>query len=460
MKTQYYILLLLSLSICPALSAQVDQIRILYFNDAHEPDMVATEGGYLGGVARMKTVVDSIRQSAPDALLLFGGDLGGGTLAGKLYRGSVMVDFLSDIGVDYANYGQHDFDYGIDNTLALTHRARFTWISSNTMTREGGTISGSVPFAIHRIGDLNIGIMGLVDKVNTSSPRSGITQRDIMDCARDAVGHLSGADYIIALTQMNSELNEQLLRECPQIDLILGEETSQYITNVHFVGDKMIVDGCGNMGHLVEVTLCSKGGSHALSVHPISPSVRPDECLESRVRAIDEEIESRLGVRLTTLPQDRICTRRRTGELVAKAFREHYGTDIALVQSGGIRADLRSGDITLRDVYSILPYENRVIPVRLPGHSVRRLLEKAIIDGDDVALSGVEIDRSDQDPIIRVNGAPLEEDKEYTIALSEYVLSGGGGFDKIADSSYLLPLDRADTDSDILIRYLSSHSAE
>lgn len=173
MKNQYYILLLLSLSICPVLSAQVDQIRILYFNDAHEPDMVSTEGGLLGGVSRMKSVVDSIRQSSPDALLLFGGDLGGGTLAGKLYRGSIMVDFLSEIGVNYANYGQHDFDYGLDNTQALTHRARFTWISSNTMTREGGTISGSVPFAIHRIGDLSIGIMGLVDKVNTSSPRSG-----------------------------------------------------------------------------------------------------------------------------------------------------------------------------------------------------------------------------------------------------------------------------------------------
>lgn len=460
MKIHYYILLLFSLSICTVLSAQEDQVRILYFNDAHEPDMVSTEGGLLGGVARMKSVVDSIRQSSPDAFLLFGGDLGGGTLAGKLYRGTVMVDFLGDIGVDYANYGQHDFDYGLDNTQALTRRSKFTWISSNTLTTEGSPIDGSVPFVIHKIGSTSIGIIGLVDKVDTSSPRSGITQRDIMDCAKSAIGHLSGVDYIIAITQMNSKLNEQLLRECPQIDLILGEETSQYITNVHFVGDKMIVDGCGNMGHLVEVTLRSKGGSHDLSVHPISPSVRPDERLESRVRAIDEEIESRLGVRLTTLPQDRICTRRRTGELVAKAFREHYGTDIALVQSGGIRADLRSGDITLRDVYSILPYENRIIPVRLPGYSVRRLLEKAIIDGDDVALSGVEIDRSDQDPIIRVDGDPLEEDKEYTIALSEYVLSGGGGFDKIADSLYLLPPDRADTDSDILIRYLSSHSAE
>lgn len=457
---KYLVLILALIANCTALSAQEEAVKILYFNDAHEPDMVPTEGGLLGGVARMKTVVDSIRQASPDALLLFGGDLGGGTLAGKLYRGSIMVDFLSEIGIDYANYGQHDFDYGIDNTLALTKRSRFTWISSNTITKEGCPIDGSVPFVIHKIGSTSIGIIGLVDKVDTSSPHSGVTQRDIIECAKSTIGHIKDADYIIAITQMNSKLNEQLLKECPEIDLIVGEETSQYITNVHFVGDKVIIDGCGNMGHLVEVSLPTEQGCQSISVHPISTVVKPDERLESRVQAINEEIVSLLGVRLTTLPQDRICTRRRTGELVAKAFREHYGTDIALVQSGGIRADLRSGDITLRDVYSILPYENRIIPVRLPGHSIRRLLERAIGEGDDAALSGVEIDRSDQDPIIRVDGAPLEEDKEYTIALSEYVLSGGGGFDKIADSSYLLPSDRADTDSDILIRYLSSHSAE
>ena len=457
---KYLVLILALIANCTALSAQEEAVKILYFNDAHEPDMVPTEGGLLGGVARMKTVVDSIKQASPDALLLFGGDLGGGTLAGKLYRGSIMVDFLSEIGIDYANYGQHDFDYGIDNTLALTKRSRFTWISSNTITKEGCPIDGSVPFVIHKIGSTSTGIIGLVDKVDTSSPHSGVTQRDIIECAKSTIGHIKDADYIIAITQMNSKLNEQLLKECPEIDLIVGEETSQYITNVHFVGDKVIIDGCGNMGHLVEVSLPTEQGCQSISVHPISTVVKPDERLGSRVQAINEEIVSLLGVRLTTLPQDRICTRRRTGELVAKAFRGHYGTDIALVQSGGIRADLRSGDITLRDVYSILPYENRIIPVRLPGHSIRRLLERAIGEGDDAALSGVEIDRSDQDPIIRVDGAPLEEDKEYTIALSEYVLSGGGGFDKIADSSYLLPSDRADTDSDILIRYLSSHSAE
>ena len=213
---KYLVLILTLIANCTALSAQEEAVKILYFNDAHEPDMVSTEGGLLGGVARMKTVVDSIRQSSPDALLLFGGDLGGGTLAGKLYRGTVMVDFLGDIGVDYANYGQHDFDYGLDNTQALTRRSKFTWISSNTLTTEGSPIDGSVPFVIHKIGSTSIGIIGLVDKVDTSSPRSGITQRDIMDCAKSAIGHLSGVDYIIAITQMNSELNEQLLRECPE----------------------------------------------------------------------------------------------------------------------------------------------------------------------------------------------------------------------------------------------------
>ena len=441
---------------CTALSAQEKAVKILYFNDAHEPDMVSTEGGLLGGVARMKSVVDSIRQSSPDALLLFGGDLGGGTLAGKLYRGSIMVDFLSEIGVDYANYGQHDFDYGLDNTQALTRRSKFTWISSNTLTTEGSPIDGSVPFVIHRIGSTSIGIIGLVDKVDTSSPRSGITQRDIMDCAKSAIGHLSGVDYIIAITQMNSELNEQLLKECPEVDLVLGEETSQYITNAHFVGDKMIIDGCGNMGHLVEVSLRGEQGSQAISVHPISTAVKPDERLERRVHAINKEIASRLGVRLGTVPLNHIRTRHQIGEMVAGIFREHYGTDMALVQSGGIRADLTDGDITLRDIYSVLPYENRIIPVRLPGRSIRRLIEKAVNDGAEAALAGVEVTSSDEGLIIYVNGVRLDDSRDYTIALSEYVTSGGGGFDVISESSYMMPLDKADKDSDILIKYFTA----
>lgn len=453
---KYLVLILTLIANCTALSAQEKAVKILYFNDAHEPDMVSTEGGLLGGVSRMKSVVDSIRQSSPDVLLLFGGDLGGGTLAGKLYRGSIMVDFLSEIEVDYANYGQHDFDYGLDNTQALTRRSKFTWISSNTLTTEGSPIDGSVPFVIHRIGSTSIGIIGLVDKVDTSSPRSGITQRDIMDCAKNAIGHLSGVDYIIAITQMNSKLNEQLLRECPQIDLILGEETSQYITNVHFVGDKMIIDGCGNMGHLVEVSLRGEQGSQAISVHPISTAVKPDERLERRVQAINDEIASRLGVRLGTLPLDHIRTRHQIGEMVAGIFREHYGTDMALVQSGGIRADLTDGDITLRDIYSILPYENRIIPVRLPGRSIRRLIEKAVNDGADAALAGVEVTSSDEELIIYVNGVRLDDSRDYTIALSEYVTSGGGGFDVISESSYMMPLDKVDKDSDILIKYFTA----
>lgn len=453
---KYIVLILTWIAACTALSAQEEAVKILYFNDAHESDMVSTEGGLLGGVSRMKSVVDSIRQSSPDALLLFGGDLGGGTLAGKLYRGTVMVDFLGDIGVDYANYGQHDFDYGLDNTQALTRRSKFTWISSNTLTTEGSPIDGSVPFVIHRIGSTSIGIIGLVDKVDTSSPRSGITQRDIMDCAKSAIGHLSGVDYIIAITQMNSELNEQLLKECPEVDLVLGEETSQYITNAHFVGDKMIIDGCGNMGHLVEVSLRGEQGSQTITVHPISTAVKPDERLERRVQAINEEIASRLGVRLGTVPLNHIRTRHQIGEMVAGIFREHYGTDMALVQSGGIRADLTDGDITLRDIYSILPYENRIIPVRLPGRSIRRLIEKAVSGGEDAALAGVEVTSSDETLTIYVNGVRLDDSRDYTIALSEYVTSGGGGFDVISESSYMMPLDKADKDSDILIKYFTA----
>ena len=94
--------------------------------------------------------------------------------------------------------------------------------------------------------------------------------------------------------------------------------------------------------------------------------------------------------------------------------------------------------------------------MRLPGRSIRRLIKKAVSDGADAALAGVEVSSSDEALTITVNGVRLDDNRDYTIALSEYVTSGGGRFDKIAESDYILPLEKADTDSDIRIKYLSS----
>ena len=95
--------------------------------------------------------------------------------------------------------------------------------------------------------------------------------------------------------------------------------------------------------------------------------------------------------------------------------------------------------------------------MRLPGRSIRRLIEKAVSGGADAALAGVEVSSSGETLTITVNGVPLDTSRDYTIALSEYVTSGGGGFDVISESFYIQPLDKTDTDSDILIKYFTSH---
>lgn len=437
--------------------SQERSVRVLYFNDAHDPYMVSTKGGDLGGVSRMKSVVDSIRARHPEAILIFGGDLGGGTLAGKLFRGSVMVDFLNKIGVDYANYGQHDFDYGLENTMALTERSSFKWISSNTATTEGTAIPGSHTSMVHMVQGRRVGIIGLVDKVNTSSPRSGILQREIISSARRAIDELGSVDYVIAVTQMSLQLNEELLNTCSQIDLILSEESSQYMTNVSYIGRVPIVDGCGNMGHLTEVCLYEDGRVPTLSIHPITSDVTPDRELEESVQSLTRDMDERLGRRIASIPIERISSRHLIGNLVAEAFRDYYGTDLAMVQGGGIRAELTDSLVTLKDIYSILPYENRVIPVRLSGEELLELVRTALSDSDQPSLSGGDAELSDGLLTLTVGGEEVIPSRSYTIAISEFVTSGGGSFQKIPSDTYMIPMERAMTDADILIQYLSRH---
>ena len=68
--------------------------------------------------------------SGPRRTIVFGGDLGGGTLFGGVFRGRPMVEAFNRIPVDLASFGQHDFDFGAEHARSLVARSRFTWFTS------------------------------------------------------------------------------------------------------------------------------------------------------------------------------------------------------------------------------------------------------------------------------------------------------------------------------------------
>lgn len=100
--------------------ASTPEASILFFQDGHDA-MPVNQGkkdapNFHGGAARLATVVKDQRADGVPSDLVFGGDLGGGTLFGAVFHGEAMVDLFNKIGVDLAGFGQHDFDYGVEQT--------------------------------------------------------------------------------------------------------------------------------------------------------------------------------------------------------------------------------------------------------------------------------------------------------------------------------------------------------
>ena len=436
-------------------------VRILYFNDAHELNPVQTEIGAIGGVARMKTLIDSLKKEAPDALVLFGGDLAGGTLGGKLFRGSVMVEALNTFPVDYANFGQHEFDYGIENTQKLIRASRFEWFTSNVLRTNGSPIPQSRPYITHRIGHKTIGIIGLTDKINTSKPTSGVKQTDIIQAAKTTICKMGEVDYLIAVTQMDMNLNEILLKECPEIKLILTEETSQYKSEVQFVNNCPIIAGCGNMGQLVDVR-ADKFGNVCVAVHTIDSSLKEDKPLRTFANEKTEIAAKQLNETLTTAPPEfKNQTNQNgsylTGCIVADAFRQHYGVQGAIINGGGIRALIPSGKVTVKDVYAVLPFENKVIPVRLSGKEIKeiiRLAAERMLPQVSGLTYVIKTGKKPEIEDVSISGATLHDSQTYTVALPDYIVLGGGNFSAIAPSRWINRIESCTIDAEILKDYL------
>lgn len=452
---------------------------ILYFNDGHELLPVTDELGERGGVARLKTVLDGLRRSSPGSVVVFGGDLAGGTLFGGLYRGRPMVEAFNRIGLDLASFGQHDFDFGAAHASELVRLSDFPWITSNLVDREGRPYAGLPTTATLSLGGLRVGFLGLTDAMETTTPDGAVFQRDLVDAAREAVSALEAehVDAVVALTQARPEVNDRLMAELPRLDAILTEEESETRTVVRFVGARPIAAPCGNLGSVVRLSLVASGSGVAASVAvvPVGPDVPGDPALVALEQEYRERMERELGEVVAVsaaaldagIPGDHGTRWRETalGDLIADAFREELGADIGLVNGGGIRAGLPAGPWRLRDLHAVLPFANRVVVVELTGAQLAQALEHGLsrvdeLGGGFLQVSGLEYSFDRSRPVgarlvqIRVQGAPLRPELTYSAALPSHLAAGGDGFDVLLQGRVVVAPPEAPLDVDVLIAHV------
>lgn len=247
------------------------KLTILHTNDVHsyiEP-FAANHPKFpnMGGVARRAALIEQIRSTNENVLLLDSGDIFQGTPYFNYFGGALEFKLMSKMKYDVATLGNHDFDNGIDGFHKQLPLASFSFVSANYDFKNTVLEGLIAPYKIIVKDGLKIGVFGLgidfdglVDKKNYKETK----YLDPVEIANDTASKLKQVekcDLIICLSHLGYSYKEdkisdlKLAVQTKDIDLILGGHTHTFLDKPTLVknrdGNEVLVNQAGCYGVLM-----------------------------------------------------------------------------------------------------------------------------------------------------------------------------------------------------------------
>jgi len=455
------------------------RVTLLQLNDVYQ--FTPVDQGTRGGIGRVITLRKAIQQENPNTLFLLAGDTISPSVESITYKGAQMVEAWNIAGLDYATFGNHEFDFGPDVLKERMKESKFGWIAANVIEKTTGKPFGNAePFVIREFGGVKIGIFGLVlpETMTTSRPGADVEILNPCDVAKTMVAeiHNRGAKVVVALTHLSMREDKEVAR-CSDVDLIIGGHEHTLLESS--AGGAPIFKMTADARELGQIDLNISKTTGELSsidwkVIPVSSETAEDPLFSAVYRkyaGLLAELDRPVG--RTSVPLDGRSAENRThetniGNFVADAFRRVTASDVALVNGGSIRADeiIRAGRLTMRDVLSILPFKNKLVKIEVTGALLRQALEHGVSrvannaqPGGFPQVSGIQFSYDASKPPgeriveLKVNGQPVTAGRKYSLTTTTFIaFDGGDGYTAFKDAPVLTPPERAPLDSEALRR--------
>lgn len=480
-----------------------NDIVILYTNDVHCG--VDDNLGYAG----LATVKNALEAQGKHVVLVDNGDAVQGDTIGTLSNGEYIIDIMNEVGYDVATPGNHEFDYGMDQFFALTEQANFPYVSANFVDNDGNTVLD--PYVIKDVAGVKIAFVGISTPktITTSTPKyfqddngnyiyafqqdeTGEKLYAAVQAAVDAA-RAEGAQFVIAMAHLGIEedcspwTSSEVIVNTTGIDAVLDGHSHSMI-ECEKVKNK---DGAEVLLSSTETKLAYIGCLTIKDDGSMSTTLISDNGMKDFIGGIQEEFEELVNTVVASTDVDLIIkdpasgerivrvSETNLGDLCADAYRAMSGADVAIVNGGGVRADIPAGDITYGQIIAVHPFGNEMCVVECTGQEILDALELGCSklpaeSGGFLHVSGmtytidlnvestvkldengmfvsVEGERRVKD--VTVGGEPLDPEKTYTLASHNYKLKNcGDGYSMFADNLFLQ--DSVMIDNQVLINYI------
>jgi 2',3'-cyclic-nucleotide 2'-phosphodiesterase (5'-nucleotidase family) len=286
-----------------------------------------------------------------------------------------------------------------------------------------------------------------------------------------------GANVIVAITHLAFSDDRALARRFPQIDLIIGGHEHYPITATE---NRTLISKAGSDAKFVARIDVNRQASGVVErffeLVPITSALAD----EPRTAAVVKSYEDRLGSELNTVvatsrvPLDADTVRLRAaetnlGDLFADAMRDATNADIAIVNAGSIRGDrvYPPGPLSRRTVIEMHPFGSVICKVAVPGRIVLQALNSGVSKlpataGQFPQVSGLTLRVAPDAAVgrrvsdVRVGGQPLDPDKIYSAAITDYMLMGGDDYTMFANQPVLIGPEGGDLIVTALEKYLTA----
>lgn len=487
-----------------------NNIVVLFTNDVH--CNVDENMGYAGLVQLKNQLTDK----GNEVILADVGDAVQGKPIGTISKGEYIIDIMNYVGYDVAALGNHEFDYGVERLMEIAKRAEFPYVSANFKEVEADKAVFE-PYVIIEKAGVEIAFVGVVTPWTLSTTVPTYFQnenkeyiytfchdnegQELYDTVQKSVDKArgEGADYVIVLSHLGLEeecipwRSTDLIQNTTGIDVILDAHShdtvfSEEIENKK--GEKVLMSQTGTgLVNIGQLTIDTEGN---ISVTLVEGVDGKDNDTIAFIDDIKSQFANEVNKVVATSDVDlimkdgeiRIVRLQETnlGDLCADGYRMVSGSDVAIVNGGGIRTNIEKGDVTYENILNVHPYGNELCVVEATGQEILDALEMSAMyypaeNGGFLQVSGMtyEINSKIESTVklnedgsfqsvegvrrvenVRINNEPCDVNKVYTVASHNFLLkSGGDGYSMFMDNKLLQ--DGVMLDNQVLITYITEH---
>ncbi|MCI0672790.1 MAG: bifunctional metallophosphatase/5'-nucleotidase [Myxococcaceae bacterium] len=471
-----------------------------------------------GGAVHLAAHLARLRKENPNTVVVSAGDLvGASPLLSALFRDEPTIEAMNAMGLTLHAVGNHEFDRGRAELLRLARGgchpedvcradapfpgARFTFLAANVLGPDGGALLA--PYAVRTFEGVNVAFIGVTlagtPTIVQPSGVAGLTFRDEVETVNALVPRLraEGVEAFVLLVHEGAEHSgpfdgcEGATGPVLEMARAVDDAVDVLVTGHTHAAYNCLVDGkrvtsalsAGRLVTDLDLTLDRTSGE-VLEVRARNVVVTREtegapevqavidraaaRAAPLRDRVVGRVVEALSAPRHVTTPsgESTLGNVMADAQLAATQAEALGGAELALVNPGGIRADLPAGDVTYGAAFTTTPFGNNLVTLTLTGAQLRAVLEQqwevtpprilATSSGLTYSWSPSAPRGRKVDPAsLALNGRPVDAHARYRVTVNSFLAAGGDGFSVLTEGKEQRggPLD-----IDALVAYLKARS--